>query len=107
MRSHDSGFLPGLVIEFLGIVILIAGGVTGNLLLLIPGVIIVCLGSALTIRRIIRLARTGGCTPDSENPAPEDTVRENPEDSKILYQDQLVRISENAITFHHYSFPLF
>ncbi|MFA4876734.1 MAG: hypothetical protein WC586_04930 [Methanoregula sp.] len=107
MRWNDFIFFPGVIIEFLGVVVLVAGGITGKPVLLIAGVVIICIGSALTIIRIIRRARKGAGSPDPGIQAPADAVSEKPVDSTVLYQDHLVSISGNSITFHHYSFPLF
>ena len=107
MRWNDFVFFPGMIIEFLGVIVLVAGIVSGKLVFLIAGVGIICIGSALTIIRIIRRARQGAGSTDPGMQAPAETLSEKPSDSTVLYQDHLVTISGNSITFHHYSFPLF
>jgi hypothetical protein len=107
MRWNELFFFPGIIIELLGVIVLVTGGVTGTFLFIIAGVGIICVGSALTFIRIIRRARSGAGSPDPCVRGSEDALSEKPADSTILYQDHLVRISENSITFHHYSFPLF
>jgi hypothetical protein len=107
MEWNELFFFPGIIIELLGVIVLVDGGVTSTFLLIIAGVGIICVGSALTFIRIIRRARSGAGSPDPDVRGSEDALSEKPADSTILYQDHLVRISENSITFHHYSFPLF
>lgn len=107
MRWNELFFFPGIIIEFLGVIVLIAGGVTGKPMLLIAGVGIISIGSALTIIRIVRRARKGAGSPDPGNRATADALPEKPPDSTILYQDHLVSVSGDSITFHQYSFPLF
>ena len=107
MRWNDFGFSLGIIIEFLGVVILVAGGITGRSVLLIAGVVIICIGSALTIIRIIQRARKGAGSSDPCIRAPGDALSEKPADLAVLYQDHLVRIFGDSITFHHYSFPFF
>ena len=107
MRWNDFGLFPRIIVEFLGVIVLVAGGVTGKPMLLIAGVGIICIGSALTFIRIIRRARAGAGSPDPGILTPADAFSEKPAGSTVLYQDHLVSISGDSITFHHYSFPLF
>ncbi|MDD1677260.1 MAG: hypothetical protein LUQ40_05955 [Methanomicrobiales archaeon] len=88
-----------MIIEFLGVIVLIAGYSTSQLILIIAGVGIICIGSVVTFIGIVRRVHAGARSPDPGILTPVD--------STVLYQDKLVSISENSITFHHYSFPLF
>jgi hypothetical protein len=107
MRWNDLFFLPGIIVEFLGVIVLVVGGVTGKSNFIIVGVEIICIGAALTVIWFIRQALARSGLPDQGTRTPADTLSENPGNATILYQDHLVRITGNSITFHHYSFPLF
>jgi|GEM_PF-605173 len=107
MRWNDLFFFPGVIVEFLGVIVIVGGGVTGQLKLLIAGVGIICIGSAWTFIRIVRRVRAGAGSTDPGIRSPADALSEKPADSTVLYQDHLVRISGDSITFHHYSFPVF
>jgi hypothetical protein len=67
----------------------------------------ICIGSALTIIRILRRPRAGAGSPDPGIWAPAGALPENGADSTIHYQDHLVSISGNSITFHNYGGPSF
>lgn len=99
MRWNDVVFLPGMIIEFLGVLVLIAGFITSQLMFIIAGVGIICIGPAVTFIRFRRRVRRGAGSQDQG-------IR-TPAGSMILYQDRLVSISGDSITFHRYSFPLF
>jgi len=95
-------FLPGLVIEFIGIVLLIAGLVTDSM----PGIIAgACLIAAAVVVHIFRIAgsiRSSRGAAGAQKPGPS-AQPEPAGDSTILYSDKLVTITGNAITFANYS----
>jgi hypothetical protein len=107
MRWNDLFFLPGIIVEFLGVIVLVVGAVTGKSNFVILGVEIICIGAALTVIWFIRQALAWSGISDPGIRVPADGLPENGADSTVLYQDHLVSISGNSITFHHYSFPLF
>jgi hypothetical protein len=107
MRWNDLFFFPGVIVELSGVIVLVAGIITGQPMLFIIGVGIVCIGAAVTVIRFIRVARAGAGTSDPGIQAQAEGLSEKPEDSTVLYRDHLVSISGDSITFHHYSFPLF
>jgi hypothetical protein len=107
MRWNDLFFFPGIIVELSGVIILVAGIITGQPVLFFLGMGIIGIGVALTIIRFIRLARAGAGTSDPGMRPQAGELSEKPEDSTILYHDHLVSISGDSITFHHYSFPLF
>lgn len=107
MRWNDLFFFPGIIVELSGVIVLVAGIITGLFVLFIIGVGIICIGAVLTIIRFIRLARAGAGMSDPGIQARTDGLSEKPEDSTVIYQDHLVNISGDSITFHNYSFPLF
>ena len=107
MRWNDLFFLPGVIVEFLGFIVLAAGGVTGETIFFVIGVGMICTGAAVTVIRFIRLARASAGISDPGIRVPADALPENGADSTVLYQDHLVSISGNSITFHHYGGPSF
>jgi hypothetical protein len=98
-------FLPGFVIEFIGIVLLIAGLVTNS----VPGMIAgACLLAAAIVVHIFRIAgniRSHRGSAGTGKPGPS-AQPEPAGDSAILYSDNLVTITGNAITFKDYSLLL-
>jgi len=93
--------LPGLIVELAGITILVAGLVTDSLPVTLAGVVVIGAAVAVHISRI----RNGQTFRDADNP--QTTLPAGkpplPDEEKILYEDRLVIISENAITFRNYS----
>jgi hypothetical protein len=92
-------FLPGLIIEFIGVIVLIAGMLTGS----VPGMIAgICLiGSAIVIH-IFQITRSRSHREPGETDQTEPSIQSS-DTSKILYSDKLVTITGNAITFQNYS----
>ena len=95
-------FLPGLVIEAIGIILLIAGLVTNSLMGIIAGACLIAAAVAVHIYRIAKSIRPGrgtAGTPHSGPPAQPAAAG----DSTVLYSDNLVTITGTAITFKNYS----
>ncbi len=97
MVFDGAGFLPGILIEALGVLCLIIGFAAGSPALLAAGILLVLIAIAVLIRRIVRKSGAG-------NPAEGPAHTGSP---GTLYSDHLVTITEDAITFHHYTFPAF
>jgi hypothetical protein len=95
-------FLPGLVIEFIGIVLLIAGLVTNSLIGIIAGACLIAAAVVVHIFQIARNLRSRHGTAGTQNPGPP-TQPARAGDSTVLYSDNLVTITGNAITFNNYS----
>jgi hypothetical protein len=91
--------LPGLLFEGAGVLVFVAGFLTGNTILLLAGAGIFCVAVSAHIYQFTLLRR-----PDTMTTTPDATVEVVP-DPQLLYTDHLVRISEDRITFLHYSFP--
>ena len=107
MKWNDFVYFPGLILELSGVIVLVAGSITGQSVLLIMGMGIICIGFAVHIARIIRQIHAGAGSPDPGIRVPGDVVVKKQADPAVLYQDHLVRLSEDSITFHQYSFPFF
>jgi hypothetical protein len=90
--------LPGLVFEGAGVLVIVAGALNGNNALLLVGAGICCIAALVNISRFMKLRRT-----DSSASAP-DATGQAVSDPRLLYADNLVRISDDSITFRHYSF---
>ena len=90
---------PGFLLEIAGVVFIVYGFVTGRSMLVTLGAVMLGLGLLLTAFGLLILpgrTRDGG------------TVEKDPTeqyDAPLLYSDRLVSISEDAITFRHYSLP--
>lgn len=113
MSWNDYVVFPGVVLELFGVLVLVMGAVSGEPLLIISGVVIICIAPSLHLARIIRQREAGSGSPDQGISAPAFYAPENavsqrtPGNSRILYEDNLVHISEGSITFLHYTFPFF
>jgi hypothetical protein len=95
-------FLPGLVIEFIGIVLLIAGLVTNSVAEIIASACLLVAAVVVHISRIAGSIRSRRGTAATQNPGP--SAQPAPAgDSTVLYSDKLVTITGNAITFNNYS----
>ena len=94
--------LPGLVIEFVGIALLIAGLVTDSMAGIVGGG---CLIAAAVIVHIFQL--TKGLRSGRKTAGPGPSVPPAPvDDSVTLYSDHLVTITNGSITFNNYSLLL-
>ena len=96
--------LPGLVIESIGIVLLITGLVTTSLTGMIAGVCLIATGIVVHIVRIagnMRSGRGAAGTETRPGPSPEPAG-----DVMILYEENLITITKNAIIFKNYSLLL-
>ena len=106
MRLNDLVIFPGILFETGGVILVVIGILRADTVLLVSGVGLICVGTAVHIFRIVRRTRAGGrARQDTSRPAPSGTLPET--GSPLLYQDRLVRISGDAIEFLHYSFPFF
>jgi hypothetical protein len=95
-------FLPGLVIEFIGIILLIAGLVTDSLIGIIAGACLLVAAVVVHIYRIAGSIRSRRGTAGTSKPGP--SAQPAPAgDSTVLYSDNLVTITGTAITFKNYS----
>lgn len=97
--------LPGLIIEFIGIVLLAAGLVWDSFPWMILGICLMLSAIVVHILRItkaLRASRGGAATDQPAQPV----QPESDGIAKILYADSLVTITENAITFRNYSLLL-
>jgi hypothetical protein len=106
MRLNDLVIFPGILFETGGVILVVIGILRADIVLLVSGVGLICVGTGVHIIRIVRRTRAGSVRQDTARPAPSGTVPEQP-GSPLIYQDRLVRISDNAIEFLHYSFPFF
>lgn len=96
-------FLPGLIIEFIGIIFLIVGFAMNSLLGIIVGVCLIVSAIVVHILQIMKMNRSPEeAVPDKSVPS---IQLESYDNSVILYSDSLVTITGNAITFKNYSFP--
>lgn len=95
-------FFPGLVIEFIGIVLLIAGLVTNSLIGIIAGACLIVAAVVVHIFRIAGNIRSTRGTAGTQKPGPS-AQPEPAGDPAILYSDKLVTITGSAITFANYS----
>jgi len=105
MTLKDFVFYPGVILEISGILTVITGILTVNAVLLFTGVGLFCLALAVHIIRIVHRYHAGA---DVSGPGKSTREMQSklPEGSRFLYSDSLVTITEDSITFLHYSFPL-
>ena len=92
-------FLPGLIIEFIGILILLFSILTDSILGVIVGICVIVIAVTVHINKAIHTSHRTLVTDKSEP----STQPEHTNDSTILYSDSLVTITGNAITFKNYS----
>ena len=95
-------FLPGLVIEFIGIVLLIAGLVTDSLIGIVAGACLMVVAVVVHILRVAGILRSNRGAAGTVKPGPS-AQPEPAGDPAVLYSDKLVTITGNAITFKDYS----
>ncbi len=95
-------FLPGILIEFVGIVILTGGIVTNSLLGMMGGICLILSAIGIHIFQI-RKSRRASQTTIATDKSKSLMQQEFSEDSTIAYSDSLVTITENAIIFKNYS----
>ncbi len=93
--------LPGLLLDGVGVLVLIAGILTASTILILAGACIICLAWLPCIFRNLQLRCTDPREIIPNSPGQADT------DTHLLYADRLVRIADDSITFLHYSFPFF
>lgn len=91
--------LPGLVFDGVGVLVVIAGILNGNTILLLAGAGIICLAWLPYIFRFLQFRRM-----DTRETTP-DTGRQEDHDPHLLYSDRLIWITDDSITFLNYSFP--
>jgi hypothetical protein len=95
-------FLPGLLVELLGILILVVGLLKDSLVEIVSGACLIVVAVAIHVLQISRRSRSGsGATvptqPSHTSPPGSATG------SWVLYEDRLVRITGDSITFQNYS----
>ncbi len=95
-------FLPGLIIELIGVIILIAAMITGSLPGILTGIFFIGSAVAVHLFQITKRSRTSRDAAERDQSIPLQKL-ELSDDEKILYSDTLVTITENAITFQNYS----
>ncbi len=94
-------FLPGLIIEFFGILILIISILTDSFPGLIASICVIVIAVTVHIVQIIKAIHSThrtGVMDTSES----STQLEPTSDSTIVYSDSLVTITGNSITFKNY-----
>jgi uncharacterized membrane protein YphA (DoxX/SURF4 family) len=98
-------FLPGLIIEFMGIIILVAGIVTGSVAGILAGIFLIGAAVAVHLFQVTKKIRTSrdAMERDTSGPSPEPALSG---DAKILYADKLITITGNAILFQNYSLTM-
>jgi hypothetical protein len=91
--------LPGLVLEGVGVLIMVAGILIGNTILILAGAGIICLALLVHTYQFLQLRRMDNreITPDAGGQVHYDPL--------LLYSDRLVRIADDSIMFLNYSFP--
>ena len=91
-------FLPGLIVEFIGVIVLITGMVTGSIPEMILGIFFIVSAIVVHIFQITKRGLSHRESGEKHEPSLQPSGT-----SKIVYSDNLVTISENAITFQNYS----
>jgi len=95
-------FLPGLIVEFIGVIILMVGIFIDSIPEMIAGICVI--GSAIVIHLVQITQRSRSHREAIETGKPNSSIQpEFSNTSKIVYSDALVTITENAITFQNYS----
>ena len=95
-------FLPGLIIEFIGIFILIFSILTDSFLGMIVSICMLVIAITVHIMKITNAIHTSPRTRVTDK-SDTSTQPEPINDSTILYSDSLVTLTGNAITFKNYS----
>jgi hypothetical protein len=110
MKLNDFVFFPGMILEVIGILVLVTGLLTGIVILIFIGAGSLCAAVVVHAVRISRRYRAGAAS-DPADKAGTATFKTATfgkyEDSGVLYSDSLVTITNDSVTFHHYSFPFF
>ena len=94
--------LPGLVIEFIGILFLIAGLLTDSLAGIITGACLVAAAVVVHLYQITKNLRSDHRAAGAEHPGSSPYVAPG-DDAVTLYADKLVTITGGSITFNNYS----
>jgi hypothetical protein len=97
--------LPGLIIEFIGILILVFAILTDSFPGIIASICVIAFAVGIHILQITRTIRFQRKEAATDKPEPS-IQQELSDDSTILYSDSLVTITGNAITFKNYSLLL-
>ncbi len=90
-------FVPGIVTEAIGVIILVIGLLDGSPAIILLGAALIGLSIILLAGQIIHHAGAARAPAGSEHLTA----------GGILYADNLVTLTGDSITFHHYFFPLF
>jgi len=97
-------FLPGLVLELIGIGLLVFGLVTSRMPVIFAAICLLVI--AVVVHLVQFTMRSRSC---QERAEPGDSGApaqpKSSDTSKVLYADRLIMITENAITFVNFSFP--
>lgn len=102
MKKSTMYLVSGLAIVALGFIMLFFGFLTGRMTIVYAGAGLICLASV--IQCLIFLWQSGS---GSGTPVPARRRDDSPrEDSRVIYADRLISITEESITFFAYSFPL-
>jgi hypothetical protein len=105
MKLNDFVFFPGMILEVIGILVLVAGLLTGIAVLIFIGAGFLCAAVVVHAVRIVRRYRAGAASDPADTAGT--ATSGNRRDPRVLYSDSLVTITNDSMTFHHYSFPLF
>jgi hypothetical protein len=102
MKKSTMYLVPGLAMMALGFFMLFSGFLTGRMMILYAGAGLIFLASV--VQCLIFLWQSGA---GSGTPAPARRRDASPPgDTRVIYADRLVSITEESITFFAYSFPL-
>ena len=108
MGLNDFILWPGILVEFLGIIVIVIGLLIGNTVIITTGGVLLCLAVAVHVTRICHGIHTNFQKPAAGTPDRSGSFSQ----PDALYSDNLVTLTEDSITFHHYdyvqcSYPFF
>jgi hypothetical protein len=107
MRWNEFVFLPGMILTMLGVLVLVAGTVVPGPVLPVIGFTLIGVSFIVHIVRVRQRLRESAGESYQGSAIPAHIVQKLRSDSTVIYEDRLVRISGDSITFLHYSFPFF
>ena len=107
MRKNDFVFLPGMLLTILGVLVLVAGTFVPGPTLPVIGFIIIGISFVVHIIRVRQKLHESAGESYQGAAIPAHIVHKLRTEATVIYEDHLVRISGDSITFLHYSFPFF
>jgi hypothetical protein len=107
MKWNDFVFLPGMILTLIGVLVIIAGSILPDPALPLIGITLIGISFIVHIVLLRNRLRESALESYQGAAIPPHIIHKLRAGMAVIYEDRLVRITGDSITFLHYSFPFF